>query len=90
MLLKLRKQSNVEGRAQDYDSDLAKKAVEDPDKYASMMWRDDLLKLQEEFGNGGVVSRIVLLSVTLLLLPGMLLCCKYRVPLLKECFLKLL
>ena len=32
MLLKLQKQSNVEGRAKEYDSDLAKKAVQDPDK----------------------------------------------------------
>ena len=35
MLLKLQKQSNVEGRAKEYDSDLAKKAVQDPDKQDS-------------------------------------------------------
>ena len=56
MLLKLRKQSNVEGRAQDYDSDLAKKAVEDPDKYAKM-WRDDQLKLREEKANNRTPGR---------------------------------
>ena len=32
--------NNVEG-AQEYDSDLAKKAVENPDKYASKTWRDN-------------------------------------------------
>jgi FMN-dependent NADH-azoreductase len=31
---------NVEG-VQEYDSDLAKKAVENPDKYASKTWRDN-------------------------------------------------
>ena len=50
-----------------------------------------LLKLREEFGNGGVVSRVVSASIRHFVIAArILLYCKYPVPVLKECFLKLL